>query len=450
MDFQVDALGPCRKRVVVTVPPKQVGEEYDRQYDEINEKVALRGFRKGHAPRKLLEKRFATHLAQEVKEKLVKDALERLIEKEKRIEPLRSPEIDIESLTVEPEHAFEFEFEVVTKPEFETPEYEGLEVRVPVITVTDEDVDAAIDHLRRRESVLQTVEDTVVEDGDVLVVDWKAMSGDSVEAQDDNAYYLFGRGVLAGFVAGGLDDQLRGKKPGATASTTVRVGPDDTRQELRDRDLQLNVELKEVKRYILPAIDDDFLKRHDFDDMEEMREEIGKRIQRAHRRDQDRLAEQKLIDSLLEGVEISLPEEFVHQELEKWARNKRVSQQIEGIDEDKTARQIDAERADAKTNVEKDMKRFFLLDRIANEEDVKVTDTDLLQAIKSIASTYDKTEEEVVKSFRDGDRMQELSAQIRHRKTEEIVRRHAKIVEEPAAEAGGADEKTKDTPSGNA
>ena len=97
MDFAVDTLGPCRKRVKVTVPPERVLEEYDRQYDEINDNVALPGFRKGRAPRKILEKRFGTTLGREVKEKLVQNALEKLVE-DKQIEPLRPPEIDVEKL----------------------------------------------------------------------------------------------------------------------------------------------------------------------------------------------------------------------------------------------------------------------------------------------------------------------------------------------------------------
>ena len=88
MEFRVDELAPCRKKVKVTVPPERVQEEYDRQYDEINDNVALPGFRKGHAPRKLLEKRFATQLAAEVKEKLVQSALDRLVE-ENRVAPQR-------------------------------------------------------------------------------------------------------------------------------------------------------------------------------------------------------------------------------------------------------------------------------------------------------------------------------------------------------------------------
>jgi len=431
MDFAVDTLGPCRKHVKVTVPQDRVQEEYDRQYDEINDNVAMPGFRKGRAPRKILEKRFGKTLGREVKEKLVQNALEKLVE-DKKLEPLRPPEIDFETLEVEPEQIFEFEFDVITRPEFETPNYKELEVEVPAVEVAKEQIDEAVDRLRRSEAVLQTVEDAEVGDEDVLVIDWKALDGDSVEAHDDNAYYLYGRGVLAGFVVKGLDEALQGAKKGAEASVKVEVGPDDPREELRGRELDLAVELKEIKRYVLPEIDEEFLKRHDFDDAEEMHEEIEKQLKRAAGRERDRLAEDQLVDGLLDSVEMSLPEEFVEKELEQWARRKRTGLEIEKIPEEDIEKQIDEERADAKTNVEKDMRRFFLLDRIADSEDVKVSEADLLQAIQAIAQAYGRPEEEVLASFRDGDRIQELAAQIRHRKTREVIRRQAKLVETEA------------------
>jgi len=304
---------------------------------------------------------------------------------------------------------------------------------VPPVAVSDEQIDEAVDRLRRSEAVLQTVEDAEVADEDVLVVDWKALDGDSVEAHDDNAYYLYGRGVLAGFVVEGLDEALAGAKPGAEASVKVKVGPDDPREELRDRELDLQVELKEVKRYLLPEIDEQFLKRHDFDDADEMREDIEKQLKRAASRERDRLAEDKLVDSLLETVEMSLPEEFVEKELEQWARRKRTELEMEKVAEEEIEKQIAEERADAKTNVENDMRRYFLLDRIADAEEVKVSEADILQAIEAIAQAYGRPQEEVLASFRDGDRIHELAAQIRHRKTREVIRRQAKLAEAEAA-----------------
>lgn len=443
MDFQVESLGPCRKKIVVTIPPERIGEEFDKKYDEINENVALPGFRPGRAPRKLLEKRFGTRLAGEVKDDLVKAALEKLVE-EKKAEPLAAPDIDLSDVELEPGQPLTFEFEMVTKPEFETPEYKGLEVKVPPIAVSEEEIDRQIDLLRRRDAKLEIAKDAKAEAGDVLVVDWRALDGDSVEARDDNVYYPLGRGVLAGFVAEEIDAQLDGAEVGAEAQATVHVPVDDPREELRDRELALHVELKQIKRYVLPPIDQAFLEKHDFDDVDELRADMKKQIARAKQRQRDAAAEHQLVEQLLDAVEISLPESFVERELEHWAMRKRMSLQVEKVEDEEIAKQVEAARADTKAAIERDMQRHFLLERVSEEEDVEVTEAELVQAIEEIAMAYGHPVEEVAASFRESGRLAELRAEIRHRKARQILRQHATLVEDAAlAEEGKATKKAK-------
>ncbi|MFV1958278.1 MAG: trigger factor [Planctomycetota bacterium] len=433
MDFQVETLGPCRKKIAVTVPTERVREEFDRQYDEINDTLALPGFRKGHAPRKLLEKRFATHLGQEVKEKLVKAAVEELVE-EKKVLPLEPPEVDLDALEIANEEPFTFEFDLLTRPEFETPAWEGIEIDVPPVEVTDEQVEEAIEGLRRREAKLERIEEAKVEDGDVLVVDWKALHGDSVEAHDENVYYPFGRGVLAGFVAEDLDEQFKGKEPGAQAECRVRVAADDPRKELRDLELEFQVVLKEIRRSVLRPVDAEFLERHDYDDSDEMRADVKKQLRRALERERDRETESRLVKRLVGGIEMSLPESFVEKDLENWARRRRVQLEMEGVPEEEITKRLDEERGDARTAVEQELREAFLLDRLAEETEVKVSEAEILQAIQAIAQAYGRPESEVLSSFKDGNRLTELAAGIRHRKVRETVRRTAHLVEKEPSE----------------
>ena len=436
MDFKVEELGPCLKKIAITVSPDKVREEYDGQFKEINDSIVFPGFRKGHAPKKLLEKRFGETMGQDVKEKLVKGAIEELIE-DKKLDPIEPPKIDLEELVVDPEKAFEFEFEVLTKPEFETPGFKGLEIEVPPVKVSDEDIQNAIDSLLQRQAKLELVEDADAEVGekDVLVLDWQAKDGDSIVAQDNGAYYLFGRGVLASFVTESLDEALLGKKVGATAQLKVQAAADDPREELREKELDLDVTLKEIRRHALPKIDAAFLKKHDYDDEAEMREDARKQLERMALRDRDQRTEVRLLDRLTEGVKISLPEEYVERELANWTRRLRDRLTLEKMPEDEIQKRLDAERQDATAAVEKDLRRYFLLDRIADEEDIRVAEKELLQAIQEIAQAYGRSEQEVLTSYRDGGRLADLSNQIRHRKTQETILRAAKLVEKEGADA---------------
>jgi trigger factor len=441
MEFQVDPLGPCRKKVAVKIPAEAVGEAYDKKYREINEQVPLPGFRLGHAPRRLLEKRFGSKLGDEIKQDLVKEAIEKLIE-EKRVEPLAPPEVDLGALSIAPDQGLEFEFEVVTRPEFETPTWKGREVRVAPIEATEKEIDAFVDTLRRSDSRLAEVPDGVAGEGDILVVDWEAKDGESVEDRDDNAFYRFGKGVLAGFVVGDLDEQLRGQKAGATARARVEVAADDPREELRGRTLDLVVTLKGVRRYELPPVDTAFLEKHDYDDLEELRDDMRKRILRAKGRGRDFEAERKLVEQLLDGIAISLPDEFIEQELEGWAQRKRVSLQVEGAPEEEIDRQVAAALEDRRAAIERDMRRYFLLERIAQEEAIEVTEAELVTAIEEIAQAYGHPVEQVMAAFRDPARLAELRSEIRHRKARERIRSHASVVEDPALAEAAADAAT--------
>ncbi len=432
MDVKVENLGPCRKKVAVTIPVEAVKEEYDRQFQEINDTIVYPGFRRGHAPRSLLQKRFATSLGKEVKEKLVQGAIEKMVE-DKTLAPIEPPQVDLESLEVDEEEPFGFDFEVLTKPEFETPTWKGLAIEAEPIAVSETEVEAAVEDLRRREARLHTVEDAEVAEGDVLILDWRARDGDSIVAQDDNAYAVCGRGVIGGFVAEQVDQALRAQKAGAKAEQAVTVVEDDPREELRGKELQLEVTLKSIQRPVLPEIDQAFLRKYDFDDVEELREDVGKHLRRGAERARNRQIEADLLDRLIDGVEISLPEEYVERELAHWAQRRRSEAEMESVETDEIQKKLDAERKDAKTAVEKDMRIYFLLDRIAEEEDLRVADKEVLQVIQGIAQAYGRPEEEVLASYRDRGRISELRDQIRHRKARELIRRHAEVTEKEKA-----------------
>jgi FKBP-type peptidyl-prolyl cis-trans isomerase (trigger factor) len=147
-------------------------------------------------------------------------------------------------------------------------------------------------------------------------------------------------------------------------------------------------------------------------------------------------AEERLVEQMLGAVPMSLPPDFVEREIESWAARRRMAAQMQGVAEEEVAKQIDAGRADAKTQIEHDMRRFFLLDRIAAAEGIEASKEEMMQAIEEIAASYGHPVEDVLATFRDQGRLAELRSQIRHRKVKEVVRKAASLVETapPAAE----------------
>jgi trigger factor protein len=282
MEFRVEEIAPCKKKVTITVPAERVKEEFDAQYREVNKAIAIPGFRPGHVPRKLLETRFGPKIADEVKHKIVERAYESLV-KDKKLQPLSRPSVDVESTPVAADKPFEFGFEVVVRPEFTLPEWKGREVKVPEITVSDADVDAGVERLRASEGDLVPSEGAATAD-DVVVLTWSAKDGDTSLASGEGTYYRIGQGVLEGFLAEGLDAALVGSKSGDKAKVRGRAATDDTRPLLAGKEFDVWVEVTEVKRFEPAPLDAEFLKRHDYDDVDELRKDVRRKIARLKER----------------------------------------------------------------------------------------------------------------------------------------------------------------------
>lgn len=432
MDFKVEEVAPCRKKVVVTVPAERVQEELDSQYREINKGIALPGFRPGHAPRRLLEARFGHKVAEEAKEKIVEAAYEKMIE-EKKVAPLRRPTVDVTEKKVESGKPFEFSFEVTTRPEFDLGTWKGLEVRVPPLEVSDADVDAAVERLRISEGTLVPAEGGVIAD-DVAIVDWIAKEGETSLGSNENVYYRVGLGVMDGLVVDGLDEALAGKAPGFTTTLKGRAAPDDARATLAGKEFDVAVTLTDVKRFRPADVDEAFLKRHDYDDVEEMKKDVRKKILRARERERDHLAEDLLVDALVAQTRIPLPEEIVSDAVDGWLERRRVEAQAEGTSEEEITKEVTAAKAEVRQRVERDLRRHFVLEKICEAEDVKVPEAELLGAIEQMARDQGRPPSEVRQWFEeDPGRLLELRSHMRHSKAKTALRKEATVIEEAPA-----------------
>ncbi len=429
MDFKVEDVAPCKKRVVITVPAERVREELETQYREINKGIVLPGVRPGHAPRRLLEARFGTKVAEEAKQKIVEAAYDELLEG-KKVAPLRRPTVDVAERKVEADKPFEFSFEVTTRPEFDLGTWKGLEVKVPALHVSDADVEGAVERLRIAEGTLVPADDGVKDD-DVAIVDWTAKEGDTALGSGENVYYRVGLGVLDGLVVDGLDAALLGKAAPLSVVLKGRAAPDDARAPLAGKEFDVSLALTDVKRFRPADLDADFLKRHDYDDEEEMRTDVRRKMLRAGERERDHLAEDRLVDLLVEATRVPLPEEVVAEAVEGWVERRRVEAQAEGIPEEEITKEAAGAKDEVRRRVEQDLRRHFVLEKICEAEDVKVPEGEVLGAIEQMARDNRRTSAEMRTWFEEEPgRLAELRTHLRHAKAKEALRRAATVVEE--------------------
>jgi trigger factor len=370
-----EALSPTRVKLTVEVPFEELKPNLDAAYKSLAQQVRVPGFRPGRAPARVLDQRFGRGY---ILDQALQEALPRLyseaVETES-IDVISQPEVDISSFNDgEP---LVFTAEVDIRPEIELPAYEGLEVSVDDVEVPDEDVTAQLDTLRDRFATLQPVE-RAVQDGDFLTIDLAAtVDGEPVPGADSTGMsYEVGKDSLIA----GLDEAVRGASEGDERSFSTELVAGD----FAGRSADVTVKIRSVKEKERPELDDDFATTaSEFDTLDELETDVRTRLSRAKRLEQGVQARDKVLETLLDAVDIPLPASVVEGEIE--ARNSSLVQQLAQIgvtretyleSEGKTSEEFDAEVRDS---AERAVKAQFVLDTLAEKLELQVEQEELTE-----------------------------------------------------------------------
>ena len=438
MAFTVETTGPCRKKVNVTIPPELVSDEFDKTYQNLIKTVPIQGFRQGRAPRGLIEKRYGTQVALEVKQTLLDNAYEKAL-KDHELSPLATPEVDgIEELEATPKSEMSFAFTVTVKPEFELPDIKGIEVSVPAATATTDELDAAIKDLRRGKATLRPIEDGAAEEGDVLTLDIHGrenLHGEEGGEEADDAdlfhkedlVYEIGSKFLGGLVSDDIDAAVTGQKPGADIEATAYAPPHEADHPLAGVDILIKAELLDIKRPDLPEVNDEFAKSLDYDDLDELNETVGKQVENRKSRERDKQIEDLALEQLIAKANFELPDELIAKEVDELAARVAYSLQQENKSEEEIAQKIVEIKAARREESQAELRRFFVLDKIVEKERVIVTEAEVRNAVGMIAMYNQKSPEEMYTSLRDSGRLGTLRNQLRETKAREKLRKKVTV-----------------------
>jgi trigger factor len=377
MKSAVENLGPTRVKLTVEVPFDELKPSLDSAYKKIGQQVRLKGFRPGKVPAAMIDQ-YVGRAA--VLEEAVNDALPRLYGeavRENDVDILGHPEIDVTEFNDGDRLVFTVEVDV--RPEIELPDYTGLPVTVDDAELDDAQVDEQLEGLRERFATLKGVE-RAVQNGDYVSIDLGAtIDGEPVEdATASNLSYEVGSDSLVA----GLDEALAGMSAGESKEfeTQLRSGDQGGRTAVA------TVTVKSVKEKEVPALDDDFAQTaSEFDTIGELREDIRERMSRIGRLQQGVQARDRVLEVLLERVDIPMPEHVLADEINY--RKQSMDQQLEaaGITreayasmEGKTVEDIDKEIEDGAREA---IRSQFVLDAIARKEELQVAEAELTDTI---------------------------------------------------------------------
>ncbi|MGY1681144.1 trigger factor [Geodermatophilus sp. SYSU D01176] len=414
MKSTIEELGPTRVRMAIEVPWGDLDHAFGEVYKELGRQVRVPGFRPGKVPNRVLDQRVGRPL---VLEQVVNHAIPEVyseVVRENQVRVLGQPDIEVTRLDDNDTLAFTAEVDVA--PKVELPSLDELAVTVDDVEVTDEEIDQQISVMRERFGMLTGV-DRPAQDGDFVSIDLEAtLNGEVLE---DGSTTGMSYEVGSGNLMEGLDDAVRGLSAdeSTTFQTALLQGPN------AGETADVTVTVRSVKAKELPELDDEFASTaSEFDTLEELREDVRTRLARTKVLQQGAQARDKLVEHLLETVEVPVPEKLVEREIE-W-RNRAMQNELQqaGMDWDGFLQMTGVESreaydADQRKNIEEAVRTQFILDAIADAREVTVDNEDLSAQIMAQAQRNRMSPEQYAQQLQQGGNIAEFVADVRRTKT---------------------------------
>ena len=370
----------------------------DKVYKKESKKIAVPGFRKGKAPRAIIEKMYGAEVfyddaMQDCYPDALDDACKAADLKVVTVTNLEATEVSKDGLT--------FKATVIVEPEIEIKDDKGIEVEKLSTEVTEEMIDEEIDRVRDRNSRMVTVEDRAAENGDTVVIDFEGFcDGEAFEGGKAEEYNLE---LGSGNFIPGFEEQIVGHNTGDEFTIDVKFPEEYQAENLKGKDAQFKIKLHEIKCKELPEVDDDFVKDVSEKDTvaeyrDELKEQIAKRLESESERDLD----DKLTNAVIEKVEGEIPSQMIDNEANQMIREMDMRLRQQGMDMN-TYMQYTGMNADSvlemyKPEAERRVKMRLALEKIAELEDIKPTEDDIKAEYDRMAEAY-KMEADKVKEI---------------------------------------------------
>ncbi len=420
MKVTVEDLGPVQKELKIEISPEKVSKELSEAYTLLSKQVTVRGFRKGKTPRSVLERMYADRVNAQVAESLIKESLPEAL-KEANLSLILAPEIKDFS-KISDGKPFTYSAVVDVWPEFELPQYKGIEIEEPEVNVTDEEVEEQFNALVRFYAEVKDVEeDRPVKEGDIVVIDYEGFIDEKpVEELKEENYYLE---VGAGNFNEKFESELIGMEKGAEKDIEISYPEDAINELVAGKSVRYHVKVKQIKQRVLPELNEEFISRFgkDVKSVDDLKEKLRKQLLKDKEEGAKAAMRRQLLDKLLEGVEFPVPERLVEEKLKQMVDNVTAHLYERGYDLQKAQISEDRLKEKMREDAERQVKLELILDKIADKEEIYPEDKDMEPYYSQLAgSSLDKEQlEQAIVGH--------IIPKIRSQKTVEFLLKNAKI-----------------------
>lgn len=433
LGVDISDTGPCKKHIRVKVPRNDIEHFSNEAVKDLVKTANVPGFRPGHVPRNLVVKKYKKEVGDHVKTKVLMMSLEQLAD-EHKLDAINEPDLDINALELPDDGDFQYEFDVEVRPEFTLPNYKGLQIKRPMRTVADADVDAYIKSYLAQFGQLVPL-DTPAETGDYVIATIDFTSGDAkLNHLPEKLIRIrptlrFQDAEIAGF-----DKLMVGAVSGDVREAETTISMEASKAELRGEKLTVRFEVSDVKRLRLPELNQEFLEQLNVETEEKLRTEVRDLLEKQVTYEQRQSARKQVLEQITESATWELPEALVKRQVENALRREILEMQQAGFtDEQIRARENELLQQQI-SMTRQALKEHFVLDKISNEEKLEVSPADIETEITYMAFQRGESPRKVRARLEKLDLMENLNAQILERKAIDVILDAAKFEDVPAEE----------------
>jgi trigger factor len=409
----------CKHSLEISVPVETVDTETERVVSSFQQRAKLPGFRPGKAPAGLVRKQFEGDIRQQVLEHLVPKFLDQELQKQD-LKIVGTPDIsDVHFHRGEPLR-FKAEFEVF--PEIELKDYQNLEVAYQDPQVTDDDIAKRIEEIRDQKADYSNVDPRPIQDGDYAVVSLESLSGtEQPVKQDEMMLHVGADDTLPAFT-----DNLRGMSPGEEKDFEVTYPEDYGQPKLAGRTIRFHVVVKGIRKQELPEVNDEFAKDlGDFRTVDELREELRKRLLAQREQEAQRAAKDKLVEKLVDAHDFPIPEAFVDRQVRNRIEQTLHSLAQEGIDASKIQLDWQKLKSSQRDKALREVKASLILSRIAERETINATRDEVDKEVERLARQQREPFAAVRLRFEKDGTLGRIASHIQTEKTLNFLFEHA-------------------------
>lgn len=396
-----------------SVGPEEFEKAIEKAYKKNVKKINIQGFRKGKAPRAIIERFYGKEVFYEDAINIVlPEAYDNAV-KENSLSPVDQPEIDIKG-EISKENGVTFTAKVTVKPEFELGTYKGIEATKVTHRTLKKDIDAEIEKMRERNSRMVSVEDRAVQKDDIVTIDFEGFK-DGV-AFDGGKGENFDLTIGSGQFIPGFEDQLIGANIGDDIEVNVTFPEEYHVEDLKGQPAVFNVKIHGIKVKELPELDDEFAKDvSEFDTLEELKADTKEKLAAANKEKSAHETEENVIDAVCAAIEIDIPDAMINTQIESMIRDLDMQLRYQGLDIQKymqyTGTTAEALKEQYKEEAAKRVKTSLVLEKVCDVENIAVSDDEIEAEYKEMSEKNGMKLEDIKKYVQTEEVADRLKAQ---------------------------------------